>query len=302
VIELPFDGRLLSGVTVLAAVVESGSFARAADAIGITTSGVSRAVARLEVRIGARLLDRTTRSVALTDEGRRFYETVRPSLATIEDAAITASGATNIVRGRLRVDIDPVVSNLILPGRLGTFLAQYPELSLECISREQISDLVGDGVDVAVRFGEPATSSLIIRKLAELQVITVASPEYLKRHGRPKHPNEIADHACIDLRDPQTRQPYDWEFHKGRKVLTVKTRSQLLVNDAQTMLTECVSGTGIAQVFTVAVRDLLESRKLVELFPDWSDEKFPLYAYYPSRHHPAAKVRAFVEFVLQAVR
>ena len=101
---------------------------------------------------------------------------------------------------------------------------------------------------------------------------------------------------------PQTRQPYDWEFHKGRKVLTVKTSSQLLVNDAQTMLTECVSGTGIAQVFTVAVRDLLESRKLVELFPDWSDEKFPLYAYYPSRHHPAAKVRAFVEFVLQAVR
>ena len=299
---MPFDGRLLSGVTVLAAVVDSGSFARAADAMGITTSGVSRAVARLESRIGARLLDRTTRSVALTDEGRRFYEKVKPSLATIEDAAITASGATNIVRGRLRADVDPVLSSLILPGRLGTFLARYPELSLECISREQISDLVGDGIDVAVRFGDPPTSSLIIRKLAELQVITVASPEYLKRHGHPKHPNDLADHASIDLRDPRTRQPYDWEFHKGRKVLTAKTRSRLLVSDARTMLTECLSGTGIAQVFTVAVRDLLENRKLVELFPGWADEKFPLYAYYPSRHHPAAKVRAFVEFVLQAVR
>src|SRR5712675_175965 len=117
---MPFDGRLLSGVTVLAAVVESGSFARAADAIGITTSGVSRAVARL--------LDRTTRSIALTDEGRRFYEKVKPSLATIEDAASAASGATNLVRGRLKVDIDPVVSSLILPGRLGQFLGQYPEL------------------------------------------------------------------------------------------------------------------------------------------------------------------------------
>jgi DNA-binding transcriptional LysR family regulator len=299
---LPFDGRLLSGATVLAAVVESGNFARAADALGITTSAVSRAVARLESRIGVRLLDRTTRSVRLTDEGRHFYERVRPSLAAIEDAAITASGSTNIVRGRLRVDLDPVLSNLILPGRLGTFLARYPELSLECISRDQIGDLVGDGIDVAVRFGIPATSSLIVRKLAELQVITVASPDYLRREGHPKHPSELADHACIDLRDPRTRQPYDWEFHKGRTVLSVKSKSRLLLSDARTMLTECVAGTGVAQAFTVAVRDLLESGKLVELFPDWSDEKFPLYAYHPSRHHPAAKVRAFIEFILKAVR
>jgi len=157
-------------------------------------------------------------------------------------------------------------------------------------------------IDVAVRFGEPAASSLIRRKLAALQVITVATPGYLKRHGRPKHPNDLPHHACIHLRDPLIRQPYVWEFHKGRKVLTVKTRSRLLVSDARTMLTECVSGMGIAQVFTVAVRDFLENQQLVELFPDWPDEKFPLYAYFPSRHHPAAKVRAFVEFVLQAVR
>jgi DNA-binding transcriptional LysR family regulator len=148
----------------------------------------------------------------------------------------------NIVRGRLKVDIDPVVSNFILPGRLSQFLGQYPELSLECMAREQIGDLVGDGIDVAVRFGEPAASSLIRRKLVALQVITVATPGYLKRHGRPKHPNDLAHHACIHLRDPLTRQPYDWEFHKGRKVLTVKTRSRLLVSDARTMLTECMSG------------------------------------------------------------
>ena len=187
---MPFDGRLVSGVTVLVAVIESGSFVRAAEALGITTSGVSRAVSRLEERIGARLLDRTTRSVALTDEGRRFYERVKPSLANIEDAAAIASGATNIVRGRLRVNIDPVVSQLVLPGRLGKFLELYPELALDCVTREQIGDLVGDGIDVAVRFGEPATSSLVIRKLAELRVITVAAPSYLRRHGQPEHPND----------------------------------------------------------------------------------------------------------------
>lgn len=299
---MAFDGRLLSGVTVLSAVIEGGSFVRAADALGITTSGVSRAISRLEERLGARLLDRTTRSVSLTDEGRRFYERVKPNLADIEDAATIASGAANIVRGRLRVNIDPVVSQLIVPGRLGKFLELHPELSLDCVTREQVGDLVGDGIDVAVRFGEPPTSSLIVRKLAELRIVTVAAPSYLKRRGSPEHPNDLAGHACIDLRDPLTRRPYAWEFHKGRKVLPVKTESRLLLSDAGTMLTETLAGTGIAQVFEVVARDLIKSGKLVELFPAWADETFPLYAYYPSRHHPAAKVRAFVDFILAAVR
>ncbi|HET6389514.1 LysR family transcriptional regulator [Hyphomicrobium sp.] len=299
---MAFDGRLLSGVTVLSAVIEGGSFVRAAEALGITTSGVSRAVSRLEERIGVRLLDRTTRSVALTDEGRRFYERVKPSLADIEDAAIIASGAANSVRGRLRVNIDPVVSQLILPGRLGRFLELYPELELDCVTREQIGDLVSDGIDVAVRFGEPPPSALIVRKLAELRIITVAAPSYLKRHGQPKRPMDLVRHTCIDLRDPQTRRAYEWEFHQGRKIVTVKTNSRLLLSDAGTMLTEALAGSGIAQVFAVAAGDLIRSGKLVELFPAWADETFPLFAYYPSRHHPAAKVRAFVDFILDAVR
>jgi DNA-binding transcriptional LysR family regulator len=297
-----FDGRLLSGVSVLAAVIEGGSFARAADALGITTSGVSRAVSRLEARIGTRLLDRTTRSVSLTDEGRRFYERVKPSLANIEDAATIASGAANVVRGRLRVNIDPVVSQLILPGRLGKFLDLYSELSLDCVTREQIGDLVGDGIDVAVRFGDLPSASLIVRKLADLQVITIASPSYLKRYGRPPTPSDLDNHACIDYRDPITRQPFDWEFHKGRKIQSVKTKSRLLLSDAATMLTECLAGTGIAQVFAVVAKDHIKSGRLIELFPEWSDERFPLNAYYPSRHHPAAKVRAFVDFIVKAVR
>lgn len=299
---MSFDGRLLSGVSALAAVVEGGSFARAADALGITTSGVSRAVSRLETRIGTRLLDRTTRSVGLTDEGRQFYEQVKPSLANIEDAATIASGAANIVRGRLRVNIDPVVSHLILPGRLGKFLNLYPELSLDCVTREQIGDLVADGIDVAVRFGDLPDSSLIVRKLTDLQVITVAAPSYLKRHGRPQTPSDLVGHACIDYRDPITRQRFAWEFHKGRKIQTVKTKSRLLLSDASTMLTECLAGSGIAQVFAVVAKDHIKSGKLVELFPGWADERFPLNAYYPSRHNPAAKVRAFVDFILQAIR
>jgi DNA-binding transcriptional LysR family regulator len=299
---MSLDGRLLTGVSVLMAVIESGNFARAAEALGVTTSGVSRAVARLEGRVGARLLDRTTRSVSLTDEGRRFYERVKPSLVTIEEAAVTASGAANIARGRLKVNMDPVVSRLMLAGHLGAFLDLHPGISLEFITRDKIGDLVADGVDVAIRFGEPAMSSLIARRLADIQIMTVAAPSYLERRDHPKHPNELVDHACIHFNDPLTGQPYAWEFHKGRKVITVPTKSRLIVSDAGTMFTECIAGTGIAQVFAVAVRDLLENGSLIQLFPDWSDETFPLYAYYPSRHHPAAKVRAFVDFVLDATR
>ena len=135
---MPFDGRFLAGVGVLAAVVEGGSFVKAAELIGLTESGVSRAISRLEARLNVRLLDRTTRSVTLTDEGRRFYEEVKPHLDAIEDAAVVASGATSAVRGRLKVDIDPFFLPLVLAGRLGDFCDRYPELSIEFVTSEHL--------------------------------------------------------------------------------------------------------------------------------------------------------------------
>src|SRR6202789_3889100 len=152
---MAFDSRILSGVSVLAAVIEGGSFVKAAELIGITDSGVSRAISRLETRVGVRLLDRTTRSVSLTYEGRRFYEEVKPHLQAIEDAAIIASGAVTAVRGRLRIDIDPFFLPLVLAGRLGAFCERFPELSIEFTSSEHVGDLVSDGVDLGIRFGQP---------------------------------------------------------------------------------------------------------------------------------------------------
>src|ERR1700734_2595850 len=137
---MAFDGRTLSGVSVLAAVVDGGSFVKDAELIGLTDSGVSRAISRLEGRLGVRLLDRTTRSVTLTDEGRRFYEEVRPHLNAIEDAAAVASGAASVVRGRLRIDIDPFFLPLVLAGHLGVFCERYPELSIEFVTSEHVGD------------------------------------------------------------------------------------------------------------------------------------------------------------------
>jgi DNA-binding transcriptional LysR family regulator len=299
---MSFDGRLLAGVTVLAAVVQGRSFARAGEALGMTTSGVSRAIGRLEERLGIRLLDRTPRSVALTDEGKRFYEQVGPLLSTIEDAANSASGSAGAVRGRLRVDIDPYFSRLVLSGQIGGFLARHPEIVLEMVTREHVSDLVADGIDVAVRFGEPASDTMIARKLLETRVLTLASPQYIKRHGRPKHPSELSSHECIQFLDPVTSRPYEWEFRAGKKVLPVKIKGRLLLSDVGTMINECVAGSGIAQILGIGVQPLLGSGRLVDLFTDWPGEVFPLYALHPSRHHPPAKVRAFIEFALKAAK
>jgi DNA-binding transcriptional LysR family regulator len=296
---MAFDGRLLAGVGVLAAIVENGNFARAAEALGVTASGVSRALARLEARVGVRLLDRTTRSVALTEEGRAFYEQVSPCLAEIEEAAATAAGAASAVRGRLRVDIDPLFSRLVLAGRLGDFLQRYPDLSLDLTTREHVGDLVADGLDVGLRFGEPTSASLVARKLFDTRVLTVASPAYVARRGRPVRPEDLTRHAVIDFRDPTTGRPYEWEFHRGAEILRVQPTVRLLLSDAGTLIGECVAGTGVAQVLAVSVGDLIERGLLVELFPDWPDERFPVYAYHPSRRQPPAKVRAFIDFVYE---
>jgi len=300
---MSFDGRLLSGVTILAAVVESGSFARAATALGMSDSGVGRAVSRLEDRVGIRLLDRTTRSMTLTDEGRRFYEHIAPNLADIEEAATEASGASAIVRGRLRVDLDPFFSWLLLAERLGAFLDRYPDLALDLVTRERAGDMIVDGIDVAMRFGDPAPSSTAISdKLLETRILTVASPAYLDRRGWPKHPSELARHACIHFHDPVTGRPFPWEFHKGSEMLTVNVPARLALSDVGTMLRASAAGAGVAQVMALGSEDMLDDGRLVELFPDWPDELFPLYALYPSRHPPPARVREFVEFAMQAIR
>jgi DNA-binding transcriptional LysR family regulator len=298
---MSLDGRLLSNVGVLAAVVEAGSFAKAADALGLTPSAVSRSIARLEDRIGVRLLNRTTRSLHLTDEGRQLYAQINPLVLGIEDAVTHATGSSATVRGRLRVNVDPFTSRLLLSPHIHRFMEHYPEITLELIARDQLGDLVAEGFDVAVRFIEPPSSSLVARKLLDTRIVTVASPAYLRRHGRPRKPAELSRHACIQVRDPSTGLPFTWEFQRGRKVVDVTTSSRLLLTDVGTILTTCLAGVGIAQIKAIGIQELLDSNQLVDLFPDWPDERFPLYALYPSRHLPAAKVRAFIDFFGAAI-
>ncbi|WP_394834558.1 LysR family transcriptional regulator [Pendulispora rubella] len=295
---MAFDARVISNVGVLAAIVQGGSFARAADALGLSRSGVSRAVSRLEARVGVRLLDRTTRAVALTDEGRKLYSEVAPLLNGIEDAVTVTSGASIAVRGRLRVNVDAFFSRLLFTPHLPAFLALHPELSLELIARDQLGDLVGEGFDIAVRFGTPPESSLVAKKLLETRTVTVASPAYLEKHGCPKVPADLAHHACIQVRDSLTGRPIDeWRFQKNDDVVHVRATSRLMVAEFGTLLGACLQGVGIARFKAIGIEPLLQDGSLVQILGDWPGEIFPLYALYPSRHLPPAKVRAFIDFI-----
>jgi len=172
---------------------------------------------------------------------------------------------------------------------------------LELIMRDHVGDLVADGFDLALRFGEPTTGSLIARKLIETRILTVASPSYIQRHGRPKHPSEVTHLPCIDFYDAANACAFEWEFRNGAEVLPVKPSSRLMVSDVGAMLGACEAGAGIAQIMELGSKHIVDSGRLVELFPDWPGELFPLYALYPSRQHRAAKVRAFVDFAIAAL-
>ncbi|HEY3985021.1 LysR family transcriptional regulator [Cedecea sp.] len=297
-----FNDRAFDGLSVFTAVVESGTFAAAAEVINMSPPGVSRAIARLEKRLGIRLFDRTTRAVSLTVEGKDFYRQILPLLAALEDVTSSASLATKAVTGRLRVNIDPFFSSLVFGPQIETFMSRYPNLELDLVTRDRLGDMISEGFDLAVRFGVPRDSSLVARKLLETRIMTVATPAYLERFGRPPTPEALMEHTCIHFRDPETGRPFEWEFHREGRVINVPVEGRLTLNDARMLHEACLSGHGIAQMMTFGSDQLVQKGLLVDLFPDWPDERFPLYAYYPSRINPAARTRCFLDFILELAK
>jgi DNA-binding transcriptional LysR family regulator len=296
-----FDGRVLAGIGVLDEIVQTGNFARAGQALGLTPSGISRAVARLEAQLGVRLFDRTPRAVRLTDEGRRFHAQIAPLLEGLETAAADLSPAAGTVKGRLRVNADPWFARLVLAPRLPLLLARHPELSLEIVVRDTPGDLVAEGMDVAVRFGEIGPPSLIARKLLETRIIAIAAPSYLKRHGTPRRPADLLKHECLLFRDPVSGRPFGWEFRRKGEVVEVDVQGRVVFNDLQTKLAACVAGQGIAQSVAFGLEPLLASKAVVQVLPDWAEERYALTSYHPSRQYTPAKVRAFLDFLLESM-
>lgn len=297
-----FDTRLLSGVGALSAVVKAGNFLRAAQSMGLTQPAVSRAASRLEQRVGIRLFHRTSRSVTLTDEGRRFYEAVAPLLAGIEAAALDARSTMAEVHGLLRISVDRIFAEYVLAPSLQPFLAAHPGLTVEIVVQERFGDLVSEGFDLAIHSGDPRPTSLRCDRLMDVAVVTCASPAYLERRGAPKEPGDIErDHDCVLMRNPATGRPFDWEFIRGEEIEKISASGRLVVTDAGSLIGACLGGLGIGQPLDIYARQHLADGRLVKILPDWSDETFPVHIY---RHEPKfspERVKVFLRHLDEVV-
>ncbi|MGC2856822.1 LysR family transcriptional regulator [Novispirillum sp. DQ9] len=288
----------LSGMAVFVRVVEEGGFSAAARALGLSKSAVSKQVSALEERLGARLLNRTTRRLALTDAGTAFHERAVRILADAEEAEAAVSQLSTAPRGVLRINAPVTFGIQHLGPLLPEFMAAYPELVVEVTLNDRFVDLVEEGFDVAVRIGRLADSSLIARRLAPVRRLVVASPAYVAAHGAPETPEDLRHHACLHYTYLLRGDVWSLTGTDGRTV-DVRVAGRLRANNGDVLRSALLAGLGIAYTPSFIVgRDVAEGR-LVRLLPGWEDISAAVYAVHPHARLVPPKVRAFVDYLAQ---
>ncbi|MCO5730935.1 LysR family transcriptional regulator [Rhizobium sp. SSA_523] len=281
---------------VFIAVVEAGSFSAAARRLAMTPSAVSKLVARLERRLDARLVSRSTRQIRLTPEGRDFFERASAIIASIEDAERAAGAAVKAV-GRIRLNSSSVYCTHVLNPLLPDFLSLYPGVTLDIAQTDQVIDLVADHTDVAIRAGPMKSSSLLARKLGETEMVVAASPAYLQRFGRPKNPADLAAHNLLSF--SYTRSIREWPFRQGEETVSIMPSGAVQVNDGEGMRQLALAGVGIVRMGTFALGDDLAAGRLVPLLEDFNPgDREPFYAVYVGQGGPLpSRVRALLDFL-----
>lgn len=292
-------GDPLEGYATFAAVVECGGFSAAEQRLGLTKSAISKQVSRLEERLGARLLNRTTRRLALTEAGQAFYQHALRILAEADEAELAVSQLHASPRGLLRVSVPMSFGIRHLGPVLCPFLERYPDLTLEAQYDDRLVDLVAEGFDVAVRITRLADSSMIARKIAPCRRVAVASPEYVARHGMPHHPAELARHETL-LYTLQTTANTWTLIHRDGSLAEITLSGRLRVNNGDALRAAAVSGLGIIVTPTFIVGADLAAGRLVRVLPEWEAEPIHVYAVYPPGRHLSVKVRAFVDFLVES--
>lgn len=288
----------LPGLMLFARVAQCGSLSAAAQQLGISRSAVSKQLANFEAIIGARLLQRTTRKLALTELGEQvLLEAQRVDAALLAVESMTDDFRQH-VRGKLRITCSTSLGRVALMPLLGEFAAKYPELELELGLEDRFVDMLAEQIDVAIRIGHLADSTLIARRLGELSWQLCASPLYLAKHGTPQTPLDLRQHACLYYRN-QNHTMNQWEFNGKNGVEQVMVRGPLAINDACATVDAAIQGMGILLTDRALVRDALADGRLVALLPDYQPAAgLPVYAVYPARDYLPAKTLAFVNFLL----
>jgi len=283
-------------------VAERRSFARAAAELGITPSGVSNAIKRLEDQAGTRLLARTTRRVSLTEDGAAFFERCRQALAEIEEAELVLREARLKPSGNLRVDMSVAFGRLKIVPLLGAFQAEYPDIRLSLTFTDRYIDLIEEGVDVGVRLGTLQDSSLIARRLTSAQFKLVATSGYFAKYGRPKTIEDVLKHNCLIFTSRDTRLARDWRFTVGGSETTLTPRGNMSFSDGGALCEAACAGYGLAQIHDYYPEAELARGKLVSVLDKFNPSPNPIWLVYPPTRHLTPKVRAFVDFMTARFR
>lgn len=288
----------LTSMEVFHWVVELGSFSRAADRLDLSKASVTAHIGALESRLGVKLLNRTTRRLSLTDDGAVYLEHVRRLLADVQETEAALAAGRSVPRGVLRVEMPvPLGRQHIVPA-LPRFAAQYPELRVIALLEDRRTNLVEEGVDVAVRLGPLSDSSLVARRVYDARWGTYASPDYLAVHGEPKTPGDLAGHNCLGLFVVSRGDVFEWVFEKDGERVVHTPGNRLSVSNGEAMLDAAVNGAGIVQSLDLFASRWVASGALRPILADWQRaDPFPISVVYPQGRHLSAKVRAFIDFV-----
>ncbi|MCA1456129.1 LysR family transcriptional regulator [Bradyrhizobium sp. BRP22] len=281
------------------AIARTRNFRRAAQEIRVSASSLSQRLKDLEDRLGVRLMNRTTRSVALTEAGELLLSRVAPALREVSDALDQVRGLREVASGRLRVNAPPPAVDLVLAPMVGPFLEAYPQVDLDIVSESGFVDIVSAGFDAGVRYGEHLAQDMVAIPLSGPQsYVLVASPAYVARRGRPSHPKDLLEHDCLRARY-SSGVMHDWEFEKGGQLVKVDPPARLISTNMGLAMRAALDGAGIWATLDGYVSEALKSGALVSLLEDWC-EPFPgPFFYYPSRRQPPPALAAFVAFVAE---
>ena len=282
------------------AVVDAGSFVRAADALYISKTAVSRLVGDLEARLGTRLLHRTTRKLSLTPEGEVFHERCRQVLDQVNEAEAELTARSGEAMGRLRINVPVTFGLLHLAPLWPAFMAMHPKVELDITLADRVVDLVDEGYDLAVRIARLQPSSLVSRQLSSTRLVLCASPEYLRRHGTPVHPSELAEHVVIAYTLLSTGDHWTFEGPQGPVGVTVTP--QMRTNSGDTCCAAALHHRGLVLQPAFLVGPHLACGALVEVLPQYRAVELGVFAVYPSRKHLTPKVRVLIDFLVEAFR
>ena len=293
-------GSEFAELKAFAAVVERASFARAAEHLGLSPSALSQTIRQLEARLGVRLLNRTTRSVAPTAAGAHLYERIAPLIREMDEAVAEASAAAGRTGGTLRINTLGMAARQIIAPRLGRFHRSHPDVGLDIVVDDALSDIVAGRFDAGIRVGGRLEKDMFaVRLTPDVTMVAVASPDYLARRGMPRSPADLHSHSCINWRLQADGRLYRWEFEKKGKRLEVAAEGPLITNQSHVGAAAALQGLGILYAFDHdLVDEALAQGRLVQVLADWSTTRPGLFLYYPNRRHPQPALGAFIDCLL----